>query len=78
MMHEFTAHSPAALFQWAKIFLMENIDDYTIEHFSPKEGKTSFHIYADVSDEEAGKLQRTFNVFYHSINSDRPLSERGR
>lgn len=77
MMHEFTAHSAPALFQWAKIFLMEKIDDYTIEHFSPKLGKTSFRIYADVSDEEAGKLQRTFNIFYHSVNSDKPLTPKG-
>ena len=77
-MHEFTAHSAAALFEWAGILKMEQIDSYTIEHFSPKPGKTSFHIYANVSDEQASKLQRLFNVFYHSVNSDRPLSPRGR
>ena len=78
MIHEFTAHSAPALFEWAKILLMENIDDYTIEHFSPKEGMTSFHIYADVSDEMASKLQRSFNIFYHSKDTDKPLSPRGR
>ena len=78
MVHEFTAHSAPALFQWAKILLMENIDDYTIEHFSPKPGMTSFHIYADVSDEMASKLQRSFNIFYHSKDTDKPLSSRGR
>ena len=77
-MHEFTAHSAPALFQWAKILLMEKAGDYTIEHFSPKPGKTSFRIYADVSDEEALRLQRTFNVLYHGVNSDKPLSARGR
>lgn len=32
MKHEFTAYSTTALFQWAKILMMEQIDDYTIDH----------------------------------------------
>ena len=78
MLHEFTAHSAPAPFQWAKVLMMEHIDDYTIEHFSPKFGKTSFHIYADLTKEEAGVLQRKFNILYHSVNSDKPLSPRGK
>lgn len=78
MKHEFTAHSAQALFQWAKIILMENIDDYTIDHFSPKPRKTSFHIYVYVTDEAASKLQRSFNILYHSTDSDKPISARGK
>ena len=77
MKHEFTAHSAPALSQWAKILMMEKFD-YTVEHFSPKIGKTSFHIYAEVTDEEASRLQRSFNIFYHSKDTDRLLSSRGK
>lgn len=77
MKHEFTAYSTTALFQWAKILMMEQIDDYTIDHFSPKFGKTAFRICNDLSNEEAARLQRAFNILYHSTNSGKPIKPKG-
>ena len=59
MKYEFSANSAQALFRWAKILMMEKIGDYTIEHFSPKFGKTAFRIYADVTDETAEMMRRS-------------------
>lgn len=62
-MKEFIAKNPRMLYWYCKEMLVLGFD-YTIEHFKIKPLTVAFRLKADLTDEEADKLQRYFNAFY--------------
>ena len=62
-MKEFIAKNPRMLYWYCKEMLVYGFD-YTIEYFEIEPEKVAFRLKANLTDEEANKLDRAVKLFY--------------
>ncbi len=62
-MKEFIAKNPRMLYWYCKEMLVYGFG-YTIEHFEVEPEKVAFRLIANLTDEEANKLERAVKLLY--------------